>query len=178
LAPVTARFVASVVVDAESGFAVPGDYIQLEARAMDAFGKEIPNTRFSWTSTNTALATVDDGLVRAIQPGVVGITAVADGVVGRHVLTIMIIPPVLQELLPTTVAAGMPTTMTVWGHGFYRGSVVKLNGQSLPTTYVNGSLLRVAIAGEDIPLRGAYVITVYNAIPGAGMSNPLSFDAQ
>ena len=170
--------VTAVVVEGPTDLLSPGDFLQLEARAIDVFGRTIPDARFSWTSTNTDIATVDKGLVYAVAPGNVAIRAVSERVSGRIALAIRVIPPVIQELEPSSSVPNQPLTLTVRGYGFYRGSVVRLNNQSKPTTYVTGRLLRAEIAASDIPAAGSYQVRVYNAVSGAGFSNTFDFEVR
>ena len=176
--PVSTPIIATIEIEAASNLFIPGEFVQLEARAFDVFGREVPNIKFSWTSSNTNIATVDDGLVHALNPGNVSITVVAERVVGRYPVTVRVIPPNIRELEPSSTTAGQPLTLTIWGSGFYRGSVVRLNGQSKPTTYISGRLIRAELSASDVALPGSYIITVYNAVAGAGFSNPVPFEVR
>jgi hypothetical protein len=60
-----------------------GEQLQLSASAIDSEGMRILIRSFDWTSSNTAVASVDaDGLVTARAPGRVMIAANIQGVVG------------------------------------------------------------------------------------------------
>ena len=53
----------------------PGESYLLEARAFDLEGTEITGLTFVWESSDTAVATVDDGQITAHRPGMATITA-------------------------------------------------------------------------------------------------------
>jgi hypothetical protein len=73
---------------------------------------------------------------------------------------------------PTSIQAGGPDfTLTVTGSGFVSESVVRWNGESRPTTYVNGGQLTAQIPASDIVNTGNVSVTVFNAPPGGGVSN-------
>ena len=76
-AAVTVTQVASVVtVEPTADTLSPGDTLRLSARAEDANGHLIAGAEFSWTSSNNAVAPVDNsGLVTAVGLGVATITA-------------------------------------------------------------------------------------------------------
>jgi len=176
--PVSNPLIATVEITASTNLFAPGDFIQLEARALDVFGQEVPGVKFSWTSSNNDVAIVDNGLVHALNPGNVLITVVAERVVGRYPVVVSVIPPSIGELEPSSTVAGQPLSLIIWGRGFYRGSVARLNGRGMPTTYISGRLLRVALSAADVAAPGSYTVTVYNAVPGAGLSNQVLFEVK
>jgi hypothetical protein len=175
---VTIPFITAVELESPTNIVVPGEFLQVEARAINVFGSEVPDTRFSWTTTNPDIATVDRGLVHALAPGNVAVLAVAERVTGRLAITVRVVPPVVHEIEPAVTAVAQPVVISIMGYGFYRGSVVRVNGRSMPTTYVTGRVLRAALSAADIPLSGEYIVTVYNAVAGAGRSNEVSFEVR
>lgn len=57
-----------------------GEPLQLTAVARDVNGLAVPNAKFTWKSSSTAIATVDaTGRVLGITPGAVSITATSSG---------------------------------------------------------------------------------------------------
>lgn len=63
--------------------------------------------------------------------------------------------PKLAYLSPLTVIAGGPAfSLEVHGTGFYPDTAVWVNGNARPTTYVSGTLLRIAIPAPDIAAPG------------------------
>lgn len=102
--------------------------------------------------------------------------------------------PELSEIAPHTVLEGSSDVeLTVRGVGFVRNSVVRVNGVSVPTTFVNPRVIKAAIPASVVksaePNRfdapgpdqhtGVFgdrtaVITVFNAPPEGGTSNSIS----
>src|SRR6266850_3201808 len=71
--------------------------------------------------------------------------------------------PVLQEIVPNSARVGSPAVaITVTGSGFTSTSVVSVNGESLPTTFVNSTTLRTTIPENRLTTSGALSITVAN----------------
>ena len=66
-----------------------GDTLRMTAEAWDANGFTVPGSEFTWSSSDTAVATVDgSGLVHGIEEGVVTITATSAGVPGAVPVTV------------------------------------------------------------------------------------------
>ncbi|NWJ47138.1 MAG: Ig-like domain repeat protein, partial [Chloroflexi bacterium] len=86
--------------------------------------------------------------------------------------------PVITSVSPisTTVqAVTTQITVTVTGSGFIPGSVIRLNGTDLATTYINPTTLSVVIPGAQLSTARVILLTVFNGTPGGGTSNPLAF---
>jgi chitodextrinase len=80
----------------------------------------------------------------------------------------------VSSLAPATATAGGPSfSLTVKGSNFVTASVVRWNGSSRTTTFVNSGQLSAAIAAGDIAAAGTAQITVVN--PDTSTSNALSF---
>ena len=63
---------------------------RFSALARDIDYETVPGVRFTWSSADTTVATVDAaGLTRAKGPGTTTITATAAGVVGAAALTVL-----------------------------------------------------------------------------------------
>ena len=83
--------------------------------------------------------------------------------------------PVLASLSPANKAAGGDAfTLTVTGTDFVSGAVVRLNGNSRPTTFVSTTQLTAEISVANISTVGALAVTVLNPAPGGGISNSLN----
>jgi hypothetical protein len=86
------------------------------------------------------------------------------------------VPLIYLPLVPTSVAPGSGSlTLTVNGTGFVSGAVVKWNGSSASTTFVNSSQVTAVISASNLAKAGTATITVANPAPGGGMSNFESF---
>jgi uncharacterized protein YjdB len=82
--------VASVTISAPTNTVAVGSSTQLSAVAKDASGNVIQNAAIQWASTASSVATIDNtGLVKAVAPGTVMITASSGGVLSMPlVLTV------------------------------------------------------------------------------------------
>ena len=88
-------------------------------------------------------------------------------------LIFIVLGPVITKLTPTSVIAGGPAfTLTVNGSNLLNGSVVKWNGNPLPTTYKINTPLQAAVSATDIATAGVFSITVTNSL---GPSAPVLF---
>jgi hypothetical protein len=90
-APVIVGDVVSVVVSAPRQVLAPGDSVQFTAQAFDAQGRVLPTAAITWSSSNTAAATIDSrGLATAVSVGTTSITATSSGQSGSAVLIVSI----------------------------------------------------------------------------------------
>lgn len=84
--------------------------------------------------------------------------------------------PVIKTIEPQSLAAGSPgAQLKIAGEGFVSSSVVHVEGNPQPTTYVSAQLLEVAIPAKPLATAGALKITVVTPPPGGGESQPLAF---
>jgi|GEM_PF-3967980 len=84
--------------------------------------------------------------------------------------------PSAGALVPSSANAGSGGfTLTVQGSNFVNGSVVRWNGASLATTYLNATTLEAAVPGANIASAGSAQVTVFNPTPGGGTSNQIPF---
>ena len=85
--------------------------------------------------------------------------------------------PVASGLTPgSTTAGGAGFTLIVNGSDFVSGAVVRWNGADRTTTYVSASQLQAAITAVDIASTGIASVTVFNPLPGGGVSSAQSFN--
>ena len=70
-------------------------------------------------------------------------------------------------------AAGF--TLTVNGSDFVSGSVIRWNGEDRTTTFVNSGQLTASITSADLTVYGTVPVTVFNPLPGGGVSNSQIF---
>ncbi|HMC57016.1 MAG TPA: Ig-like domain-containing protein [Gemmatimonadaceae bacterium] len=101
-----AREVASVRVSPAADNLVPNATGQLRAWLRDASGRDvIPTGPFSWSSSNTAVATVSgDGVVTAVGLGTATISGSYQGIVGSAVIDVTAAPtpPLFQSIATST----------------------------------------------------------------------------
>ena len=84
--------------------------------------------------------------------------------------------PTLTSTNPTTTLAGSAGfTLTINGSNFINGSTVRWNGANRPTTYVSAAQLTAIIPASDVALAGAAQVTVFNPLPGGGLSASQTF---
>jgi hypothetical protein len=82
--------------------------------------------------------------------------------------------PSISGLTPPAINAGAPDLLlTVTGQGFGQGSIVRWNGQDLPTTVTDR--LQVTIPAALLATPGMAQITVYTPPLGGGVSAPVGF---
>jgi len=66
------------------------------------------------------------------------------------------------SITPAQVSAGAATKLTISGSGFEAASIVRVNGQAKPTTFVNDTNLIVELTATDLAAPGALPISVHN----------------
>ena len=82
-----------------------GDTVRLTAEASNANGHAVEGAEFTWTSGDTAVATVDaTGLATSVGSGEAEITASSSGVAGRASLTVVDPVPTAVAVTPDTLA--------------------------------------------------------------------------
>jgi uncharacterized protein YjdB len=81
--------IASITVSPASASMQPGGQLQLQATARDAAGTTLSGITYSWTTTNSGVATVNgSGLVSAVAAGSASIRATASGITGTSAITV------------------------------------------------------------------------------------------
>ena len=161
-----AQRVGSVAVLSDGGSVVERDTVRFEAQATDANGHPVAGVDFSWASSDTLVALVDDaGLVTGVGAGEAEVTATADGVTGRAGLTVMAAVPTTLTVAPDSVAfaslgdtvrlvaevrdqigRAMEGESVAWSSGDTLVAVVGAAG--LVTAVGNGAATVTATAGE------------------------------
>ena len=88
-------------------------------------------------------------------------------------------PVMNQPPVPMTAAPGSQSFMlTLNGTGFLPGVLVKWNGTTRNTTYVNSNQIQVKVRGIDVRSAGTASIRAFNPGPGSGMSNAVYLGAR
>lgn len=78
--------------------------------------------------------------------------------------------PVASSISPNTITENTAFTLTVNGTGFINGSVIRINGVGLATTFSTEQILTATVSGQTAGLKD---ITVFNPAPGGGESNKI-----
>jgi hypothetical protein len=83
--------------------------------------------------------------------------------------------PTLTSISPNTKTVGDGAfTLTANGSGFLNTSVIRINGNDRPTTFVNGNQLTAQMTAADVQTGGQFPITVSNPGPGGGLSSAVN----
>ena len=158
-----------------------GDSVQLSAEATDANGNAVPDPIFAWSSSDTAVATVDStGLVRAKTDGSVDVTAELDGVGGGSVVTVIPPPdgaPALGSVTPSPMPEG--GTATLSGSNFSAdagANTVVVDGDTVQVLSATSTSLEIDVPTYDcLPARDVTVEVTTTAGSASG-SFPLEPD--
>src|SRR5437879_96521 len=107
--------VATVEVTPPSVSVQAGQTVQLTATPRDAGGTALSGRTVTWSSSNTAVATVSNsGLVSGATPGTATITATSEGKSGTSSITVTNVPVATVEVTPASasVQAGQTVQLT------------------------------------------------------------------
>ena len=100
-----AQVVSAVTVTPAADTLLQGDTLRLSAEAADANGHAVAGAAFTWASSDTLVAVVDDsGLVAGVGAGPVTISATSSGVTGSAELAVVAPAPTTVDVTPDTVA--------------------------------------------------------------------------
>ena len=98
------------------------------------------------------------------------------GTSGAAVFSVSNPQPVLSGFVPNSAVAGGPAfTITLNGMNFVSTSVVRWNGESRPTMFVNSTQLKAEISAANIASSGDKSVSVFSPGPGGGTSETLLF---
>jgi uncharacterized protein YjdB len=177
--------VASITVTPAQSLKIVGQNVQMTATLRDSTGALVTNRPLTWSTSNTAVATVTagTGLVTVVSPGTATIQARSDGVTGTATVTVIYVPvksvsvspPTATEQAKKTVqfgaqpldSAGAPLTgvrlanrQTIWSTSDSTKAVV--NSDGLVTTRAEGLVdIRATVDG----VMGKAVLTVTRPAP-------------
>lgn len=108
---VVVRPVATVAVTPANSNLLVGRTLQLSASARDAQGMALTGRPVDWSTSDPAIATISaTGLVTAVAPGTIAITATVEGVEASTALTVVPLPPAL-----TGITASVDTVVLFTG---------------------------------------------------------------
>lgn len=166
--------VASIKIAAVPAALLPGNLVQLTARAVGANGGELPGRNITFSGGNNTVASVSaTGLLTAIGPGKVAVTASAEGKTGTREMTVNYPVPTVSSIMPTSVPTVEAAVISLRGTNFYPATVVRLGGVAKPTTLISNIELRVNLTAADVATFRTAAITVFNPSPGGGTSGLL-----
>jgi hypothetical protein len=145
----------------------------------------VPGATVQWNGSNRITTVVDSTRLTAqiltsdlttAGTATVGVVNPAPGGGTSNTLNFTISSPSpiprVTTISPDSIQAGSAGfTLTVNGSGFANSSVVRINGNPLPTTFVSANQLTAQVSASDIANPGAASITVFNPPPGGGTSN-------
>jgi uncharacterized protein YjdB len=146
-ATVTEPSVAAVTVSPSSTSITVGSMVQLTATVRDAAGNTLSGKTIAWSSSNSAVATVDGaGLVRAAGAGSATISATSDGVSGSAAVTVTepSVASVTVSPSSASVAVGSAVQLTATVKD---GAGNTLSGKTVTWSSSNSSLATVDAAG-------------------------------
>ena len=143
-----AQQVGAVAILPDGGSVVERDTVRFEARAADTNGRPVAGAGFSWASSDTLVAVVDDaGLVTGVGAGEAEVTATAQGVTGRAGLTVIAAVPTTLTVTPDTVSfASLGDTVRLVAE--VRDQLARLmEGESVAWSSTDSLVAMVGVAG-------------------------------
>ena len=171
---VTARVTTSVTVSSPTQTLQVGETAQLTVQARDQFGDVLAGRTAAWSTAVSTIATVSStGLVQALAPGTVSITATVDGVAGSVSLTVVprTVASVTVSSPTSTPKEGdsvqltatardqfgnvIPGTTASWAVS--DGAIAAVSATGLLQTYATGTVQATATMGG---VSGALSLTV------------------
>jgi hypothetical protein len=133
---------------------------QLDATAAGVTGAALAGV-FTYTPGSGTLTVGTHTLSVSFAP-----TDAVDYATGTAQVSIQVVPETitLVSISPSTTQLGTtPLPVTVTGSGFPAGSVVQVNGTTLPTTAISATQLGVTVPGADLAKAGTLTLTIYDA---------------
>ena len=168
--------VTSITIQPDGGIIPAGATLALTATPRDAGGQPLAGRQVSWRSSNDAIATVSSaGLVTAISPGTVTVTASATGAGPNGStpsatvnVTVLVAPVASAVVVPssTAVLVGRTVTLTLnlFGAG---GAPLSIAGRTVTWSTSNAAVATVNSSGVVTGLAvGAATVTVTVTTPG------------
>src|SRR5207302_1532320 len=171
--------VALVSVSPAAPTVQAGQTVQLTATPKDANGTPLSGRVVTWSSNNTAVATVDgNGLVTAIATGTATITATSEGQSGTALVTVSTIPVASVTVSPSPASVQQGATVQLSATpkdasgNPLSGRVVTWSSSNTGVATVNGSGLVTGVAAGSATItatsegkNGTSAVTVVQ--PGA-----------
>jgi peptidoglycan/xylan/chitin deacetylase (PgdA/CDA1 family) len=160
---------------------------QFSALATDQNGLAMSGVAFTWSSSDSAVATIDaNGLATGVGTGTTQISASAQGVTSNAAsLTDSVpdsgVPLTITRLSPrmALVGSGDLVSLTITGAGFVQGALVNFGSNILIPSSVNPMAITVTVPAAELtthtPPSQPVLVTVTNPAPNAGTSGVLPF---
>jgi uncharacterized protein YjdB len=148
--------VSSVVISQQSATLFVGSTLTLTATPKDASGNALLGRTINWTTSNAGAATVSNGLVTAVAPGLATITATVEGKAADAAITVQVVPV-------ATVTVDPPTSNVMVGGTAQLAVTLKdangatLNGRTVTWTSSNDAKASVSASGLVTGIAGGTV---------------------
>ena len=183
--------VATVAVSLNASNLHPAQTTQANATLRDASNNVLTGRTIAWSSTNTAVATVNgSGVVTAVSAGTANITATSEGRSGAAAVTVTVVAPAavasvvvtLTSPLVAGTSAQAQTTLRDASNNVLTGRVVTWSSSNTAVATVNGSGLVTAVAAgsanviatsEGITGTRALVVSAVTQPPPTGSGEPV-----
>ena len=132
------------VMPTEAIMSALGDTLRLAAEAFDGNGRAVAGTEFSWSSSDTLVASVDTaGLVTAVDNGSATITATAGGASGTAAVTVAQTPDSLAVMPTEAIMSALGDTLRLAAEAFDG------NGRAVAGTEFSWSSSDTLVASVD-----------------------------
>lgn len=167
--------VATVTVAPANKSLTVGDTLTFTATTKDAHGNVLTGRVVTWSSDNTAAATVDatTGLVTAVGPGTAHIIATSEGQSGQATLTVVPVPVASVSVSP------QDTTMTAGDSAQFSAQPKDSNGNPLSGRVItwsssNNAIATVSSTGMVTAVAGGPPVTITATSEGVPGSTQLT----
>jgi peptidoglycan/xylan/chitin deacetylase (PgdA/CDA1 family) len=160
---------------------------QFSAMATDQNGLAMGGLSFTWTSSDSTVATIDaNGFATAVGIGKTLITASALGASSNSASLIVSLPDTsipltISRISPPMglVGSGDLIPLTITGAGFLPGALVNFGSNILIPSSVNSTAITVTVPAAELtaltPANHPLQVTVTNPAPNAATSSALPF---
>ena len=151
---------ASVTVDPPTASVVVGATTPLVATVRDGRGDVLTDRAPTWSSGNSAVATVNQqGVVTGVSPGTATIIASRDGITGSSTVTVLRVPVARVVVSPSSVEVKLGRTFK-FSYKLYDAQNRELTGRLVTWSSNNPAIASVASDGTvTAKLLGSVTIT-------------------
>lgn len=165
---VLARLASTVTLTPSTANIIIGSTLQLASQITDPSGNILPDRPITYASDNSAIASVNGtGLVTALAPGAVRITAISEGKTGLANIVVSPLPVAAVQVTPGTATVLTGTTRQLNFEALSTtGSV--LSGRNITWTSGAPSVASVSASGLVTPLAPgiALIVGVVEGVAG------------